>query len=99
MCGCCVRKFQDQPVASYVVKRNNIPISVIVVPQPPEALGLVPAQRRPAAARDIWQARHQCCNIAAIRLGGYSYCAVGQAAPEELAALLNALPAPAETPR
>jgi anti-sigma factor RsiW len=99
MCGCCVRKFQGRPVASYVVKRNDIPISVIAVPQPPDALGLTRARQQTTAARNIWQARHECCNIAAVRLGAYSYCAVGQAPQEELAAVLNALPAPAETLR
>ncbi len=99
LCGCCVRRFQGQTVASYVVKRNNTPISVIAVPQPPEALGMALTKHQTAAGRDVWQARHRCCNIAAIRIGEYSYCAVGQVAQEELAVLLNALPGPAETLR
>jgi anti-sigma factor RsiW len=92
MCGCCVRKFQGRPVASYVIQRNNTPISVIAVPQTPETLGLTPTNHRTTAARDIWQARHECCNIAAVRIGAYSYCAVGQVAQDELAVVLNALP-------
>ncbi|MCL5278352.1 MAG: hypothetical protein M1376_00400 [Planctomycetes bacterium] len=97
LCGCCVRQFQGRPVASYVVKRANTPISVIAVPQSPEALGLAPTEHKTAAHRNVWQARHQCCNIAAVRIGRYSYCAVGQVAQEELTTLLNALPAPAQT--
>jgi anti-sigma factor RsiW len=99
LCGCCVRQFQGRPVASYVVKRNNIPISVIAVPQPPEELGMTLTEHKTAAQRDIWQARHRCCNLAAVRIGAYSYCAVGQVPQEELAVLLNALPAPAEALR
>jgi anti-sigma factor RsiW len=96
LCGCCVRQFQGRPVASYVVKRHDIPISVIAVPQPPEELGMTLTEHKVAAQRDIWQARHRCCNLAAVRIGAYSYCAVGQVPPEELVLLLNGLPAPAE---
>ncbi len=96
LCGCCVRQFQGQPVASYVVERNNTPISMIVVPQPPEALGMTLTEHKTTAARDIWQARYQCCNIAAVRIGAYSYCAVGRVSQEELTVLLNALSGPAE---
>ena len=99
LCGCCVRQFQGQPVASYVVKRNNTPISVIAVPQPPEALGMIRTEHKTATLRDIWQARHECCNSAAVRIGEYSYCAVGQVGQEELAVILNALPEEAPTPR
>ncbi len=98
LCGCCVRRFQGQPVASYVIKRNNTPISVIAVPQPPEDLGMALIGHKTAAMRDIWQARHRCCNIAAVRIGAYSYCAVGQVAQEELAVILNALGEQAQTP-
>ena len=96
LCGCCVRQFQGRPVASYVVKRNNTPISVIVLPQPPEVLGMAPAKHKTVAQRDIWQGRHRCCNLAAVRIGEYSYCAVGQVTQAELAVLLNALPGPVE---
>jgi anti-sigma factor RsiW len=91
MCGCCVRKFQGRPVASYVVRSEHAPISVIAVPQSPEALGMTLAGSKTATARDLWQARHGCCNIASVRIGEYSYCAVGQVTQEKLAAVLRAL--------
>jgi hypothetical protein len=97
MCGCCVRQFQGRSVASYVIRSNNTPISVIAVPQPPETLGMTPAGHKTNTGRDIWHARHECCNMAAVRIGAYSYCAVGQVAQEELATILNALPGQAET--
>ncbi len=91
LCGCHVREFQGRPVASYVVKRANAPISVIAVPQSPEALGMTPAKNRITASRDLWQARHGCCCMAAVRINEYSYCAVGQVTQEELASVLNAV--------
>lgn len=99
LCGCCVRQFQGRPVASYVIQSNNTPVSVIAVPQTPEALGMTLAEHTTAATRDIWQAQHECCNIAAVRIGEYSYCAVGQIAQDELAAILNTLPGQAESLR
>jgi len=99
MCGCCVRKFQGRSVASYVIKRNNVPVSVIAVPQSPEALGMVMTDRKTTAMRDIWQARHQCCNMAAVHIGEYSYCVVGRVPQDELAVILNALPGQPEAPR
>jgi len=90
-CGCCVRQFQGQQVASYVVQAKDAPVSVIVVPESPEDLGLTP-RAKTAAMRDIWQGKHACCNIACVRRGEYSYCAVGQVTQKELATVLNALP-------
>jgi anti-sigma factor RsiW len=91
MCGCCVRQFQGRPVASYVVRSERTPISVIAVPEPPEALGMTPTGSKTASGGDFWQAKCGCCRMASVRIGGYSYCAVGDVPQEELAAVLGAL--------
>lgn len=91
MCGCCVRQFQDRPVASYVVQCQRTPISVIAVPESPEALGMIPAGNRTLFGGDLWQAKHGCCRMAAVRVGEYSYCAVGEVTQDELAAVLGTL--------
>lgn len=90
-CGCSVQEFCGRPVASYVVKGPNAPVSVIVVPHSPRALGMTPAKDEATAKRAIWQAACGNCNMASIRIGEYSYCAVGQVAQEELTGVLNAL--------
>jgi len=90
-CGCSVREFCGRQVASYVVKGPNAPVSVIVVPQSPKALGMTPAKDEAAAKRTVWQAACGNCNMASVRIGEYSYCAVGQVTQKELAGVLNAL--------
>ena len=91
MCGCCVRQFQGRPVASYVVQCERTPISVIAVPESPEALGMTPAGSKTPSGSDLWQAKHGCCRMASVRIGEYSYCAIGEVTQEELAAVLGAL--------
>ena len=91
LCGCCVREFRGKPVASYVVKWKGTPVSVVAVPRSPAALGMVPAKGKTAASRDLWQARHGCCNLASVRVGEYSYCAIGQVTQDELVAVLGTL--------
>ncbi len=90
-CCCGVRQFCGRPVASYVVKGPNAPVSVIVVPHSPKALGMTPAKDDAAAKRAIWQAKCGNCNMASVRIGERSYCAVGQVTQEELTRVLNAL--------
>ncbi len=90
-CGCGTRQFCGRPVASYVVKGPNAPVSVIVVPQSPKALGMTPAKDEATAKQAIWQAACGNCNMASVRIGERSYCAVGQVTQKELAGVLNAL--------
>ncbi len=90
-CGCSVRNFCGCQVASYVVKGPTAPVSVIVVPQAPKALGMTPATDGAAAKRPVWQAACGNCNMASVRIGEYSYCAVGRVSHQELAGVLNAL--------
>lgn len=91
VCGCCVRQFQGRPVASYVVQCDRTPISVIAVPASPETLGMTPAGSKTTTGKDLWRAKHGCCRMAAVRVGEYLYCAVGDVTQEELAAVLGTL--------
>lgn len=90
-CNCHIRDFSGQPVTSYVVEGSHSPISVIVVPHSPRALGMTPARRRAAAGQTIWQGGCGGCNIVSIHINGYSYCAVGQTTQEELTRVLSTL--------
>jgi anti-sigma factor RsiW len=91
-CTCQVRDFSGRPVTSYVVQGSNAPVSVIVVPHSPKALGMTPARSRAAAGRAVWQGACEGCNIVSVRIDGYSYCAVGQTSREELTRVLSTLP-------
>jgi anti-sigma factor RsiW len=90
-CGCTVREFCGRPAVTYVVKGVNAPVSIIVVPDSPKALGMTPAGEKAPGGRAVWQSRRGGCNMASVRIGEYSYCAVGQVTPEELARVLSSL--------
>jgi anti-sigma factor RsiW len=90
-CGCNMREFCGRQVPSYVIKGPNAPVSVIVVPQSPKSLGMTPGEDEAAARRTVWRATCGNCNMASVRIGEYSYCAVGQVTEKELTSVLNAL--------
>jgi len=86
MRGCCVAHFKGQAVGSYVVETPRGPISIIVVPQTPEALGINhPFQRD---GKTFWADTFATNHMVAVRLGGYTYCAVGEVAQEPLTQIL-----------
>lgn len=90
-CGCTMRDFCGQRVVSYVVQGPNAPVSVIIVPDSPQALGMAPAEEKAPAGRVVWRSRRGGCNMASVRIGEYSYCAVGEVAQDELARVLSTL--------
>jgi len=91
-CGCQMREFQGRLVESCVIQEPNAPpVSVVMVPEPPEALGLSPTRAPTAAGQSIWQASCGPCNMASVRMGAGSCCVVGQVPLEDLVRLLNAL--------
>ena len=90
-CGCTMRDFCGRRVVSYVVKGPNAPVSVIIVPDAPKALGMTPVKEQAPAGRVVWQSRRGGCNMASVRIGEYSYCAVGKVAQDELARVLGTL--------
>lgn len=91
-CGCQMRDFQGRRVASCVIQEPNAPpVSVVVVPKLPEALGMTVAQKTTATGQTIWQATCGLCNMASIRMGEGACCVIGQVTEEDLIELLNAL--------
>ena len=75
--GCCVAHFRGTIVGSYVVDTPRGVLSVIVVTDTPQSMGLKHAFDR--QSRSFWTGSYAKCNLAAVRLGGFTYCAVGEA--------------------
>lgn len=89
--GCQERQFQGRLVGCCVIRQPNASaISVFVIPQAPEALGMTPAPTTTASGQAIWQASCGSCNMASVRMGQESYCVIGQVPQEDLVALLKA---------
>lgn len=87
--GCCVRHFRGQIVGSYVVDTPQGVISVVVVTENPETLGMGGKFER--QGRVFWKSSFAKCDMVTIRLGDYSYCAVGEISHEYLTELLSRL--------
>ena len=91
MCGCQEREFQGRLVECCVIQQPNAsPISVVVVSESPEALGMTPAATTTVTGQAIWQASCGSCNMASVRMGEDSCCVIGQVPQEDLVAVLNA---------
>jgi len=87
--GCCIAHFRDKPVGSYVVQTSKGVISVIVVRQPIDSLGMTETVRH--GDHTYRAGSFAMCNMAALETGGYTYCAVGAAPYRLLAELLSQL--------
>ena len=89
MRGCCVAHFKGAAVGSYVVKTPDGSLSIIVVPQTPAQLGMDhPFQ---SGGKAFWSDTFATNNMVAVRLGDYTYCAVGEVPQELLTQILLAL--------
>jgi len=89
MRGCCVAHFRGQAVGSYVVETPKGFISIIVVRQQPQSLGMKRQFEHNGSA--YWSDSFEQANLVALRLGDYTYCAVGQVPHDLLAELLGQL--------
>ncbi len=87
--GCCVRHFRGQVVGSYVVDTPQGIMSVIVVTDKPETLGM--GGKFECQGRVFWKSSFAKCDMVTVRLGDYSYCAVGEISHEYLTELLSRL--------
>lgn len=86
---CCVTHFRGTIVGSYVVDTPRGVLSVIVTTDTPQSMGLKRAFAR--GSRSFWSGRYAKCNMTAVRLGGYFYCAVGEVEQELLTEILTRL--------
>lgn len=87
--GCCIAHFQEKIVGSYVVDTPHGVVSIIVVSDRPEAVGLSRQADRNGQA--IWAGHMSKCNMAAVRRGDYTYAAVSEVSQEQLVQLLGLL--------
>jgi hypothetical protein len=91
MCGCCSRQFRGQAVGSYVVQGPGGAVSIVIVPGGPESLGMTAGGKQLVSGRSVWRSRCEGCNMASVRIGDRSYCAVGQVSQESLDSVLGSL--------
>ena len=87
--GCCVRHFRGQIAGSYVVDTPQGVMSVVVVTDTPQSLGM--AGRFERGGRTFWKGSFARCDMVAVRLGDYSYYAIGEVSHEYLTDLLGRL--------
>lgn len=87
--GCCVKHFRGQVVGSYVVDTPQGIMSVIVVTDKPESLGIKGQFRK--GGRTYWISSFAKCDMVFVRIGDYSYCAVGEISHDYLLDLLSRL--------
>jgi hypothetical protein len=92
VCGCCTGQFRGRKVGSYVVETPAGRISIMVLPDSPESLGMTRDKAQQPALRTMWHAACEDCNIAMVRIGDRSYCAVGEVPRKDLYKVLNTLP-------
>ena len=91
--ACCVAHFRNTPAGTYVVDTDRGIISVIVVTQTTDELGMDGWIDRPG--RRYVTGSFATSNMAAFRRGNYTYCAVGEVSKDYLADLLDQLIPPA----
>lgn len=87
--GCCVRHFRGRIVGSYVVDTPKGVMSVIVVTDKPESLGI--SSRFTKNQQTYWKSSFAKCNMVSVRIGNYTYCAVDEISHEYLTELLSRL--------
>ena len=87
--GCCVRHFRGQIAGSYVVDTPSGVMSIVVVTDPAESFGT--DGRFEQDGYVFWKSSFAMCDMVTIRLGDYSYCAVGEKSHEYLTELLTQL--------
>ena len=87
--GCCVKHFRGRVVGSYVVDTPQGVMSVVVVTDKPETLGM--GDKFEHQGRVFWKSSFAKCDMVTVRLGDYSYCAVGEMSHEYLTELLSRL--------
>ncbi len=87
--GCCVKHFRGEVVGSYVVDTPQGVMSVIVVTDKPESMGITGKFTKDG--HTYWKSSFAKCDMVSVRISGYSYCAVGEISHEYLTELLSRL--------
>ena len=84
--GCCLCRFRGQIVGTYVVKTPQGMMSIVIVTDQPQSLGMERKFRR--GKRVFWVGSFAGCKLVAVRIGQYSYCAVGEVPDADLTEVL-----------
>ena len=84
--GCCVQHFRGKQVGSYVVDTPDGVISIIVVPDTLRQLGMKGAFTM--SGHQFGTSAFATNNMAAVRIGQFTYCAVGKIPHEYLTRVL-----------
>jgi hypothetical protein len=87
--GCCVRHFRGQIAGSYVVDTPEGIISIVIVTDKPDSLGMESTLEQNGHV--FYKASFAKCNMIATQLNNYSYCAIGEVTHEYLTELLSRL--------
>jgi len=91
MLGCCMAHFKGRVVGSYVVDTPKGTISVIVVTDTPKKIGMNRMAPKAGDRQRFWKGSFARCKMVTVRLGDYSYSAVGEISHNQLKDLLNRL--------
>ena len=74
--GCCICRFRGQIVGTYVVQTPKGMVSIVVITDQPQSLGMDRKFRR--SERTFWAGSFAKCKLVTVRIGQFSYCAVGE---------------------
>ncbi|MHC4744886.1 MAG: hypothetical protein ACYS8Z_23470, partial [Planctomycetota bacterium] len=88
--GCCVKHFRGRVVGSYVVDTPQGVMSVVVVTDKPESLGMSGGTFK-KGPHTYWKSNFAMCDMVSVRIGDYTYCAVGEVSHDYLTELLTRL--------
>ena len=87
--GCCVKMFRGQRVATYLIELPEGKASIVVTADMPESMKATSRIRQRTVY--LCTCGHDDCNMAAVRLGGRTYIALGKVPREVLTKLLLGL--------
>ena len=87
--GCCVNHFQGSIVGSYVVDTPQGFITVVAVEDQPTSLGMATLSQDDE--HTYYHSQFAKCDMVAVRIDDYTYCAIGQISPIYLQSLLDKL--------
>jgi hypothetical protein len=87
--GCCVQRFRGKEIGSYAVDTPNGIISIVVVPDTPADLGMKDffLMNGYRSGKSVFADN----SMVAVRIGNYTYCAIGQVSHNFLTSVLTQL--------
>lgn len=88
--GCCVANFEGKPAASYLIQTPEGPVTIIVLPQKPQAMGMKLWGEKDGLT--YWSAKPAQCTMAGVECSpkcGHTFYAVGQVPVETLVKALS----------